>query len=62
MPAFGLFPPPTKWGRRAIVSSVYQHAIYAVAAGAAFQWMQDRARYGEPVRRLSRAMALLTRS
>lgn len=42
MPAFGLFSPPTKWGRRAVVSSVYQHAIYAAAAVAAFEWMQTR--------------------
>ena len=62
MPAFGLFPPPTKWGGRAVVSSVYQHAIYAVAAVAAFEWMQDRTHHVEPVRRLSRAMAWLARS
>jgi hypothetical protein len=52
MPAFGLFSPPTKWGRRAIVSSVYQHAIYAVAAVAAFEWMQGRD--DKPARALSR--------
>ncbi len=39
MPAFNLFPPPTKWGRRAVVSSAYQHAIYALAAVAAFDWL-----------------------
>lgn len=44
MPAFGLFSPPTKWGRRAIVSSVYQHAIYAAASVAAFEWLQRDAR------------------
>jgi hypothetical protein len=44
MPTFGLFSPPTKWGRRALVSSAYQHAIYAVAAGIAFEWLQGRTR------------------
>jgi hypothetical protein len=44
MPALGLFSPPTQWGRRALVSSVYQHAIYAVAAVAAFEWLQGRKR------------------
>lgn len=39
MPAFDLFPPPTQWGRRAVVSSVYQHAIYALAAVGAFEWL-----------------------
>jgi len=39
MPAFELFPPPTQWGRRAVVSSVYQHAIYALAAVSAFEWL-----------------------
>lgn len=39
MPSFKLFSPPTQWGRRAIVSSVYQHAIYAIAAVSAFEWL-----------------------
>jgi hypothetical protein len=39
MPALHFFPPPTKWGSRAVVSSVYQHAIYAVAAVTAFEWL-----------------------
>jgi hypothetical protein len=38
MPAFDLFPPPKQWGHRAVVSSVYQHAIYALAAVTAFEW------------------------
>jgi hypothetical protein len=45
MPAFGLFSPPTQWGRRALLSSVYQHAIYSVAAVAAFEWLQGRRRH-----------------
>lgn len=52
MPAFGLFPPPTKWGRRAVVSSVYQHAIYAAAAVAAFEWLQGGARRHKRARTL----------
>jgi hypothetical protein len=44
MPALGFFPSPTKWGRRALVSSVYQHAIYAVASVAAFEWLRSRPR------------------
>lgn len=43
MPRFELFPPPTQWGKQAIVSSVYQHAIYAVAAVSAYEWMRPRA-------------------
>jgi hypothetical protein len=39
MPAVDLFPPPTQWGSRAVVSSVYQHAIYALAAVTAFEWL-----------------------
>lgn len=42
MPALGLFPPPTQWGRDAIASSVYQHALYAVAAVSAFEWLKPR--------------------
>lgn len=42
MPAFKLFPPPTQWGKQAIVSSVYQHAIYAVAAVSAYEWLRAR--------------------
>jgi hypothetical protein len=45
MPALGLFSPPSKWGRRALVSSVYQHAIYAVAAVAALEWLRGRTRH-----------------
>jgi hypothetical protein len=37
MPAAGLFPGPGQWGARAIVSSVLDHAAYAVAAGATFE-------------------------
>lgn len=40
MPALKLFGGPSTWGRRAIVSSVYQHAIYAIAAVSAFEWMR----------------------
>jgi hypothetical protein len=40
MPALKLFSGPSKWGRRAIVSSVYQHAIYAVAAVSMFEWLR----------------------
>lgn len=38
MPAFKLSSSPTQWGRRALVSSVYQHAIYAIAAVSVFEW------------------------
>jgi hypothetical protein len=44
MPALKFFSSPTKWGRRALVSSVYQHAIYAVASVAAFEWLRRRPR------------------
>lgn len=44
MPAFKLFPPPAEWGRRAVVSSVYQHAIYALAAVSAYEWLSSAAR------------------
>ncbi len=37
MPALHLFPPPSQWGRPAVISSTYQHAIYAAAAGLAFR-------------------------
>jgi hypothetical protein len=37
MPALHLFPPPSQWGRKAVISSTYQHAIYAAAAGLAFR-------------------------
>lgn len=37
MPALDLFSPPSQWGRRAIVSSVVEHAIYAIAAVSAFE-------------------------
>jgi hypothetical protein len=43
MPALDLFPPPARWGRRAIVSSVYQHLIYVLAAVAVFEWFQPQA-------------------
>lgn len=46
--AMGAVPSPTKWGRRAVVSSIYQHAIYAVAAAAAFELLQGRARWSTP--------------
>ena len=44
MPALKLFSLPTHWGRRALVSSVYQHAIYAVASVAAFEWLRGHPR------------------
>jgi hypothetical protein len=37
MPALHLFPSPSQWGRQAVISSTYQHAIYAVAAGLTFR-------------------------
>jgi hypothetical protein len=40
MPALKLFPSPSQWGRRAIVGSVYQHAIYAMVAVSAFEWLR----------------------
>jgi hypothetical protein len=40
MPAFRLFSPPTQWGRRAVMSSVYQHAIYSLAAVTSFEWLE----------------------
>lgn len=42
MPSFKLFPPPTKWGTNAVVSSIYQHAIYAFAAETAYDWLSPR--------------------
>lgn len=35
-PAMGLYGPPKGWGQQAVVASVYQHAIYALAAGLTF--------------------------
>lgn len=43
MPSFKLFPGPTKWGKQAIISSIYQHAIYAAAAVFAYEQMRPRA-------------------
>jgi hypothetical protein len=37
MPSLHLFPPPSQWGRKAVISSTYQHALYAAAAGLAFR-------------------------
>lgn len=39
MPAYKLFAGPSEWGTKAIVSSVYQHAIYAAAAVSAYEWL-----------------------
>lgn len=43
MPSFKLFSGPSEWGTKAIVSSIYQHAIYAVAAEAAYDWLSVEA-------------------
>lgn len=40
LPSLKLLPPPTKWGAKGIVSSVYQHAIYAIAAAKAYDWLK----------------------
>ena len=42
MPALHLFPRPSSWGRKAVISSTYQHAIYAAAAGLAFRRLHRR--------------------
>lgn len=39
MPRAGFFPPVSRWGREAVISSIYQHAIYAIAAGLTFEWL-----------------------
>ena len=36
MPRVGFFPPVGQWGREAVISSSYQHALYAIAAGLTF--------------------------
>lgn len=40
MPAAKFFPPPSEWGRAAITSSVIDHTAYALAAGAAFDFLR----------------------
>lgn len=40
MPRLGFFPPVGQWGREAVVSSTYQHAVYAIAAGLTFDLLQ----------------------
>ncbi len=40
MPALHFFPPPSQWGKAAIVSSTYQHAVYAAAAALAFRHLR----------------------
>ncbi len=41
MPSLKLLPPPTKWGVKGIVSTVYQHAIYAIATVKAYDWLKS---------------------
>lgn len=40
MPRAGFFPPVGDWGTEAVVSSTYQHAIYAIAAGLTFDLLE----------------------
>jgi hypothetical protein len=40
MPRAGFFPPVGEWGSEAIISSTYQHALYAIAAGLTYDLLQ----------------------
>lgn len=40
MPAAKFFPPVTQWGSEAVISSAYQHAVYAIAAGLTFEFLE----------------------
>ncbi len=40
MPRAGFFPPVGQWGTEAVISSTYQHALYAIAAGLTFDLLE----------------------
>ncbi|MNR82947.1 hypothetical protein D3C86_352620 [compost metagenome] len=40
MPRLGFFPPVGLWGREAVISSSYQHAVYAIAAGLTYDLLK----------------------
>ncbi len=39
LPRLGLAPPVRQWGRKALATEILHHAVYGVAAGRAFDWM-----------------------
>lgn len=42
LPSLKLAPPPTTWGPREIAIDGFHHAVYAAAAGAAYEWLDRR--------------------
>lgn len=39
LPGLGVAPPPTQWGVKEVAIDAWHHAVYAVATGVAFEWL-----------------------
>ncbi len=39
LPSLGVAPPPSEWGGRELVTDAFHHAIYAIAAGVAYSFI-----------------------
>jgi hypothetical protein len=42
LPTLGLAPPVTKWSKAEVIEDLGLHAVYALATGAAFEWLEKR--------------------
>lgn len=42
LPRLDLAPKPTEWGATELAIDAWHHAVYAVAAGAAYEWLDRR--------------------
>jgi hypothetical protein len=42
LPSLGLAPPVTKWSRAQVVEDFGFHALYAIATGVTFEWLERR--------------------
>lgn len=40
LPSLKIAPPPTKWGAKELVVDALNHAVYAVATGCAYEWLE----------------------
>lgn len=42
LPALDLAPKPTRWGAKELAVDAWHHAVYATAAGLAYEWLDRR--------------------
>lgn len=42
LPATGASPPATRWGATEVAVDLWHHAVYAVATGVAYRWLDRR--------------------